>query len=133
MADAELSAEPRAAGRRIEVITGLVRRRGWSAEEKERIVTESYAGLDTVSRIARRNGLLPQQLFTWRREAKKRGAVQPIGPMSFAPVMIRNTEAGVPICAAGALINLYRAILESYHTQARLQKTAGPAAALRLC
>ena len=40
-------------------------------EDKERIVTESYSGHDSVSRIARRHGLLPQQLFSWRREARR--------------------------------------------------------------
>lgn len=94
MANAERSAKPEPVpARRIEVITGPERRRGWSAADKERIVAESYGGLDTVCGIARRHGLLPQQLFTWRREAKKRGAVQAIEPMSFAPVMVAAPPA----------------------------------------
>ena len=104
MANAELNAEPESvSARRIEVITGPVRRRGWSSEDKERIIAESYAGLDTVCGIARRNGLSPQQLFTWRREAKKRGAIQPAEAMSFAPVVVaaprptaENHEKGKP-------------------------------------
>jgi len=88
MADAELSAEPESAVRRIEIITGVERRRRWSRADKERIVAESYAGRDTVSGVARRHGLLPQQLFTWRREATKRGAIQAVEPVSFAPVVV---------------------------------------------
>jgi transposase len=93
MADAKLSAEPEAAVRRIEIITGAERRRRWSTADKERIVAESYAGRDTVSGVARQHGLLPQQLFTWRREAKKRGAVQAVEPVSFAPVVVAATAA----------------------------------------
>ena len=98
MASAELSAksEPMPA-RRIEVITGPERRREWSAEDKERIVAESYAGLDTVCGVARRHGLSPQQLFTWRREAKKRGAIQPIEPVAFAPVMVTAPAAAAAV------------------------------------
>jgi len=89
MASAELNAKPEAkAIQRIEVLTGRERRRQWSTEEKERIVAESYSGHDSVSRIARRHGLLPQQLFTWRREAR-RTAVAP----AFAAVALAPREA----------------------------------------
>jgi transposase len=89
MASAERSAKPEVVGpRRIELITGPERRREWSVEDKERIVAESYAGRDTVCGVARRHGLSPQQLFTWRRDAKRRGAVQTIEPMPFAPVVV---------------------------------------------
>ena len=49
--------------RRIEVITGVERRRRWSAEEKARIVAESYEPSMTVSEVARRHGLNANQLF----------------------------------------------------------------------
>ena len=55
--------------RRIELITGIGRRRRWSREDKARIVVESLAGV-SVSEVARRHGLSPQQLFAWRREAR---------------------------------------------------------------
>jgi len=73
------------------VLTGPERRRQWSTEDKERIVAESYGGHDSVSRIARRHGLLPQQLFTWRREAR-RTAVAP----AFATVALAAREADPP-------------------------------------
>ena len=55
--------------RRIELITGAGRRRRWSRDDKARIVEESLKPGATVSDVARRNGLSPQQLFAWRREA----------------------------------------------------------------
>jgi transposase len=56
--------------RRIELITGTGRRRRWSSDDKARIVVESFTPGANVSEVARRNGLSPQQLFAWRREAQ---------------------------------------------------------------
>lgn len=56
--------------RRIEVITGTGRRRQWSEDEKARIVIESLKPGANVSEVARRNGVSPQQLFGWRRDAR---------------------------------------------------------------
>jgi transposase-like protein len=56
--------------RRIELITGTGRRRRWSGEAKARILVESFAPGANVSEVARRNGVSPQQLFAWRREAR---------------------------------------------------------------
>ncbi|MBY3256458.1 transposase [Rhizobium laguerreae] len=52
---------------RFEVFTGTGRRRDWSDEEKDCVVAESYSGEMSVSAVARRHGLSPGQLFTWRR------------------------------------------------------------------
>ena len=57
--------------RRIELFTGEGRRRAWSDAEKAAIVAESYASEETVCGVARRHGLTPQQLFTWRRIARR--------------------------------------------------------------
>jgi transposase-like protein len=43
--------------RRIEVITGQSRRRRWTAEEKARIVEESFETDANISEVARRNGV----------------------------------------------------------------------------
>jgi len=56
--------------RRIELITGVGRRRRWSTEDKARIVVDSLKPGVGVSEVARRNGLSPQQLFAWRRKAR---------------------------------------------------------------
>jgi transposase len=62
---------------RIEVFTGAGRRRGWSAREKAAIVAASYGTSETVCGVARRHGLRPQQLFTWRRLARRSGMAPP--------------------------------------------------------
>jgi transposase len=62
--------EPRASSvRRLEVITGTGRRRRFSDDDKARIIEETLVPGAIVSDVARRNGLSPQQLFTWRRES----------------------------------------------------------------
>lgn len=57
--------------RRLEVITGTGRRRQFSEEAKARIIGETLVPGVVVSEIARRHGLTPQQLFTWRRQARQ--------------------------------------------------------------
>lgn len=52
---------------RIKVITSVQRRRRWSASEKVRMVEETCEPGMTVSLVARRHGVAPNQLFTWRR------------------------------------------------------------------
>src|SRR4051794_22786527 len=54
--------------RRIEVITGVGRRRRWTEEEKAWIVAESLDPATTTSAVARRYGLHPSQLFVWRQQ-----------------------------------------------------------------
>ena len=44
---------------RVEVITSVQRRRRWSAEEKARIVQETYAPGMSVSLVARQHGVAP--------------------------------------------------------------------------
>ncbi|MBM3553356.1 MAG: transposase [Alphaproteobacteria bacterium] len=71
--------------RRIEVITGGgERRRRWSDEEKSQAVEESLAPGAVVSAVARRRGLTPQQLFSWRRDP-------PIAVYVYAPIRIDLT------------------------------------------
>jgi transposase len=59
---------------RIEVITGVARRRCWSAEQKLQIVEESVRSGESVSVVARRHGVAPNLLFRWRRLASEGGA-----------------------------------------------------------
>ena len=63
---------------RVEVITSAQRRRRWSAEEKARIVQETYAPGMSVSLVARQHGAAPNQVFTWRRLYAE-GALSAIG------------------------------------------------------
>lgn len=59
---------------RIEVITGVARRRHWSTEAKLRIIEESFEPGETVSSVARRNGVAPNLLYRWRRLLSEGGA-----------------------------------------------------------
>ena len=64
--------EPEAtAVRRLEVITGTGRRRRFSDDFKAVIVEETLVPGAVVSEVARRHGLTPQQVFTWRRQAQQ--------------------------------------------------------------
>jgi len=84
--------------RRFEVFTGSGRRREWLPEEKVRIVAESYEAGATVSAVARRYALSPQQLFAWRRAARQPLAEAPAAPESlFVPAV---TAASRPEPAA---------------------------------
>src|SRR5262249_21967322 len=52
---------------RVEIIPSVQRRRRWTAPEKVRMVEETFEPGMTVSLVARRHGVAPNQLFTWRR------------------------------------------------------------------
>ncbi len=54
---------------KIEVLSGPERRRRWSTAEKLAIIQETYELDATVSIVARRYGIQPNQLFTWRKLA----------------------------------------------------------------
>jgi transposase len=79
---------------RLEVITGVGRRRRWPAEVKAQVVMESLERGAIVSEVARRHGLTPQQLFGWRRQARNQVPVP-----RFAPVVV---DAAAPISPLGA-------------------------------
>ena len=72
--------------RRFEVFTGTGRRRDWSPEEKARIVAESCEAGESVSAVARRYALSPQQLFAWRRAARR--AVAETSESLFVPAVV---------------------------------------------
>jgi transposase len=78
---------------RIEVITGVARRRRWSVEEKLRIVVESLRAGASVSLVAQRHGLRSNQLFKWRKMARE-GAFGPFpaDPL-FVPVRMIGNDA----------------------------------------
>ena len=51
----------------IEVITSVQRRRRWSAEEKRAMVEEAEQPSSSISQVARKYGVNPNQVFNWRR------------------------------------------------------------------
>jgi transposase len=56
---------------RIELITGTVRRRHWTTEQKLQIIEESFQPGESVSSAARRRGVAP---YRWRRLMTEGGA-----------------------------------------------------------
>ena len=89
--------------RRVEVFTGAGRRRRWTADQRAEIVAESFADGETVSAVARRHGLTPQQLFGWRRAARQQaeGDAGETGA-GFTPVIVEapRSHADGPIVPA---------------------------------
>ncbi|WP_375144027.1 transposase [Bradyrhizobium sp. Ash2021] len=72
MADAMLDARQEGCSyRRIELITGERRRRRWTAEEKARIVAESFEEGANISEVARRNGVVRGLLTVWRHKRRQ--------------------------------------------------------------
>ena len=60
------------------------RRRSWSAEEKRRIVSETFEPGASVSIVARRHDLNANMLFTWRRRVNSAAP----GASTFVPAVI---------------------------------------------
>ena len=103
--------------RRMEIFTGAGQRRQWTTEAKAKVVAESYEGVETVCEVARRHGLAPTQLFTWRRLAK---AAAP----RFVPVLVepppaasseppkkrrrRSREGGIELEIGGVVLRVSR-------------------------
>src|ERR671916_946783 len=74
---------------RIEVITGVGRRRRWTDEDKAKIVAESLDPATTASVVARRYGLHVSQLFTWRQQLQRSTpSAAAIGGPAFVPVLL---------------------------------------------
>lgn len=80
------------------------RRRVWSAEEKQRIVAETYEPDASVSVVARRHDLNANMLFTWRRALGKTAARTSDGALTFIPAKIDAAPcaAAVPTSLAPA-------------------------------
>jgi transposase len=102
MSDAMLDARQEDASyHRIEVITGRRRRRRWTAQEKARIVAESFEEGANISEVARRNGVVRGLLTVWRHKA-----AAGISAPGFVPVRIgcegSPAAAGEPSFVAAA-------------------------------
>ena len=81
--------EPEVEVRRFEVINGAIGLRRWTADDRARILEETLAPGAVVSAVARRHALSPQQLFTWRREARKAAETFP----AFVPAVVTPEPA----------------------------------------
>jgi transposase len=74
----------------------------WSAEEKRRMVAESFTPGASVSKVAQRNGVNANLLFTWRRQEARRAAFgDREAPVKLLPVTL--AAARTPAAPAAAL------------------------------
>ena len=97
----DVNADANGGFRRIEVLTGPGRHRRWSASEKGRIVAETLAPGISVSEVARRWQVCPQQVFAWRREARAGFLTLPaeardLVQTSFVPIVSEMADNPVP-------------------------------------
>lgn len=78
---------------RVEILTGVERRRKWSEEQKLSILEEVATNGLPVAEIARRHDLIPQQIYRWRRQFVVRAEEEPqhFAP-SFLPVSLVAPE-----------------------------------------
>ena len=73
----------------VEVLSAsdVGRRRGWSDEDKVRIVDESLRGARQGAATARRHGISRSLLTRWRREFRE-GVLRAEGPLGFTPLRV---------------------------------------------
>ncbi len=69
----------------VQVISGVERRRRWSAEQKQAIVAAAFAPGAVVTEVARRADINSGQIYRWRRELRAE-------PAGFAEVVISSAE-----------------------------------------
>ena len=96
---------------RIDIRTGVGRRRRWSDEVKGQVVAESYEPGAVVSEVARRHDISPQHLFGWRKAARAGRLVLPASaPPMFVPVVTATGDLGaagsVTRCAGSIVIEI---------------------------
>lgn len=102
---------------RMDIRTGVGRRRGSTAEQKGLIVAVSFAPGASVSDVARRHEISPQHLFQWRNAAKAGPLVLPADDEAmFAPIVLEYGAAavvaranlGLVVETAGAVVRVNR-------------------------
>jgi transposase len=80
---------------RVQVITGVERRRRWSEDQKRTLVAAAFAPGAVVSEVARRADVCPGQIYRWRQNLR-------VSRSGFAEVIVSqigasNADAVVPM------------------------------------
>ena len=88
---------------RVEVISGVERRRRWSGEEKARITAESFVAGAHVSDVARRHAMSLGLLHHWRRLARQAGSS---AEAAFVPVLPAEETSETESSGSGAMIEI---------------------------
>jgi transposase len=85
------------------VLVGRERRRRWTTAQKRRIVEESFAPGASVSEVAHRHDVHPNQLHGWRKDARLGSLTIVASPQGgFAPVEL--AEVGQPALPSPAIV-----------------------------
>jgi transposase len=79
---------------RIQVISGVERRRRWSADQKRAIVAAAFSPGAVVNEVARRADVNSGQIYRWR--AELRTAAGSGGDVGFARVMVTAAVPALP-------------------------------------
>ena len=80
----------------FEIITDGGRRRRWPAAEKLRIVEETLYEGESISSVARRNGVAPNLLYRWRKLMLEGGSIAVTGDDSVTSnKTVRDMEARI--------------------------------------
>jgi transposase len=83
---------------------GERRRRTWSADQKQRIIAESFAPGASVAEVARRYSLNANMLFTWRRREQQASGVSDVGePVDIVPVRVVGAPPTATAIAPGSM------------------------------
>jgi transposase len=74
------------------------RRRFWSSDEKRRMVAESLAPGESVSKVAQRHGVNANLLFSWRRRETRSATSGGLEALKLLPVIVADEGmAAAPI------------------------------------
>ena len=88
---------------RVDIRTGVGRRRRWSDEAKGHIVAESFTLGAVVSEVARRHDIAPQHLFAWRKAARAGLLTLPSDATpQFVPVVAEVRDEGATAAPAAS-------------------------------
>ena len=92
---------------RVEVLGGPERRRRWRFEDKARLVAQTFEPGVSVCTVARRHGIAPGLLFTWRRQARegRLGGSEPAPlfvPVTIAPERTPSVPAVAPLAPSAS-------------------------------
>jgi len=116
-------------------MSGPTGRRSCSGAVKARIVAESFEAGARVVDVARRHGMAPRQVTTWRRDAREGRLVLPIedaGP--FAALVVEEPPASEPTPSAPWPIEIeVDGVVVRLAADAPAARVAEIAAALRDC
>ena len=95
------AAAPADTFRRIELITGVARRRAWPADVKAAIVMETLEHGARVSEVARRHGIAAALVFKWRREMR---SLSPAAA-GFAQIAVQPAQSRPSECPKRRLLS----------------------------